>query len=127
MLFPYICTIGFLPFLCASAYTAGKKMARRFESVCFLRVLLPSRTKHTGADVPVCPLPCRDAPIQALATVGSLLGVEEALLETMLTQRVVRTRGEVFEKKLEVQDANLTRDAIVKSLYEVGGWDVRVG
>eukprot|EP00903_Cladosiphon_okamuranus_P011080 g10459.t1 len=54
----------------------------------------------------------------ALTTVGSLLGVREAVLEKMLTQRVVKTRGEVFEKKLEVQDANLTRDAIVKSLYE---------
>ena len=58
--------------------------------------------------------------MQALATVGSLLGVEEEVLEKMLTQRVVKTRGEVFEKKLELQDANLTRDAIVKSLYEVG-------
>eukprot|EP00752_Nemacystus_decipiens_P009380 g8383.t1 len=54
----------------------------------------------------------------ALATVGSLLGVAEMVLEKMLTERVVKTRGEVFEKKLEVQDANLTRDAIVKSLYE---------
>lgn len=59
--------------------------------------------------------------VQALATMASLLGVEEAVLEKMLTKRVVKTRGEVFEKKLEVQDANLTRDAIVKSLYEVGG------
>lgn len=79
--------------------------------------------------MPVCPAlfrwGCfwRGASIQALATVGSLLGVEEAVLEKMLTQRVVKTRGEVFEKKLEVQDANLTRNAIVKSLYEVGGWE----
>lgn len=56
---------------------------------------------------------------QALATLASLLGVEESVLEPMLTQRVVKTRGEVFTKQLEVLDANLTRDAIVKSLYEV--------
>lgn len=37
----------------------------------------------------------------------------------MLTQRVVVTRGEIFTKQLSVEDANLTRDAIVKSLYEV--------
>ncbi|CAM9886122.1 unnamed protein product, partial [Ectocarpus sp. 12 AP-2014] len=54
----------------------------------------------------------------ALATLASLLGVEEAVLEKMLTQRVVQTRGEVFVKQLEENDANLTRDAIVKSLYE---------
>ncbi|CAB1114761.1 unnamed protein product [Ectocarpus sp. CCAP 1310/34] len=54
----------------------------------------------------------------ALATLASLLGVEEAVLEKMLTQRVVQTRGEVFVKQLEENDAKLTRDAIVKSLYE---------
>lgn len=58
--------------------------------------------------------------VQALVTLASLLGVEEAVLEKMLTQRVVQTRGEVFVKQLEENDANLTRDAIVKSLYEVG-------
>lgn len=45
--------------------------------------------------------------------------MEEAVLEAMLTQRVVTTRGEVFTKQLSVQDASFTRDAIVKSLYEV--------
>eukprot|EP00904_Undaria_pinnatifida_P007215 jgi/Undpi1/3623/HiC_scaffold_16.g06993.m1 len=54
----------------------------------------------------------------ALGTLASVLGVEEAVLEQMLTQRVVKTRGEVFTKQLGVQDADLTRDAIVKSLYE---------
>lgn len=37
----------------------------------------------------------------------------------MLTQRVVVTRGETFTKQLGLNDATLTRDAIVKSLYEV--------
>lgn len=46
--------------------------------------------------------------------------MKEAVLEAMLTQRVVKTRGEVFTKQLGVQDADLTRDAIVKTLYEVG-------
>lgn len=40
-------------------------------------------------------------------------------MKSMLTQRVVTTRGEVFIKQLSVQDAEFTRDAIVKSLYEV--------
>lgn len=56
---------------------------------------------------------------QALATLAMLLGVEETVLEAMLTQRVVTTRAEVFTKQLGVPDADLTRDAIVKSLYEV--------
>lgn len=54
----------------------------------------------------------------------------ERVLEAMLTQRVVTTRGEVFTKQLSVQDAEYTRNAIVKSLYEAresrggsgGGW-----
>ncbi len=62
---------------------------------------------------------CLLATVQALATLASLLGVEESVLEKMLTQRVIKTRGEVFTRQLEEQDANLTRDAIVKSLYEV--------
>lgn len=37
----------------------------------------------------------------------------------MLTQRTVVTLGETFTKQLGLDDANLTRDAIVKSLYEV--------
>lgn len=57
---------------------------------------------------------------QALATLAELLGVEEVVMEAMLTQRVVTTRGEIFTKQLSVQDASFTRDAIVKSLYEVG-------
>lgn len=40
-------------------------------------------------------------------------------MESMLTQRVVVTRGEVFTKQLDVPNAELTRDAIVKSLFEV--------
>lgn len=52
---------------------------------------------------------------------SALLGVKSSLLEAMLTQREVKTMAETFTKKLEVQDASLTRDAIVKSLYEVGG------
>lgn len=57
--------------------------------------------------------------MQALSTLSKLLGVKELVLEAMLTQRVVTTRGEVFTKQLGVHDADLTRDAIVKSLYEV--------
>lgn len=45
--------------------------------------------------------------------------MEEDVLEAMLTQRVVTTRKEVFTKQLSAPDADLTRDAIVKSLYEV--------
>lgn len=52
-------------------------------------------------------------------TLAELLGVEESVLEAMLTQRVVTTRSEVFTKQLSVPDAELTRNAIVKSLYEV--------
>ncbi|CAN0252584.1 unnamed protein product, partial [Ectocarpus fasciculatus] len=48
----------------------------------------------------------------------AFLAVEESALEAMLTQRVVVTRGETFTKQLSTDDANLTRDAIVKSLYE---------
>ncbi|CAM9971674.1 unnamed protein product [Pylaiella littoralis] len=63
----------------------------------------------------------------ALERLSALLGVTAPLVESMLTQRVVKTRGEVFTKQLEVQDANLTRDAIVKSLYEaLFLWIVRV-
>lgn len=56
---------------------------------------------------------------QTLSTLATLLAVEELALERMLTQRVVVTRGETFTKQLGLNDANLTRDAIVKSLYEV--------
>lgn len=49
------------------------------------------------------------------------MGVEERLLEAMLTERVVVTRREKFVKQLRVVDAEFTRDAIVKSLYEVRG------
>lgn len=55
-----------------------------------------------------------------------LLGVEESVLEAMVTQRVVTTRGEVFTKQLGVHDADLTRDAIVKSLYEVREADLNI-
>ncbi|CBJ30507.1 conserved unknown protein [Ectocarpus siliculosus] len=55
---------------------------------------------------------------EALSTLAALLAVEESALEAMLTQRVVVTRGETFTKQLSAADANLTRDAIVKSLYE---------
>ena len=47
------------------------------------------------------------------------MGIEASAVETMLTRRDVKAGGEVYTKKLGVQDANLTRDAIVKSLYEV--------
>lgn len=57
--------------------------------------------------------------VQILTTLSELLAVEEPKLEAMLTQRVVTTRGEVFTKQLSLSDARLTRDAIVKSLYEV--------
>lgn len=56
---------------------------------------------------------------QALSTLAACLAVEESALEAMLTQRVVVTRGETFTKQLGLDEANLTRDAIVKSLYEV--------
>lgn len=52
---------------------------------------------------------------------ASLLGVDDAMLERMLLQRVVEARGDVIIRHLDVQDAERTRDAIVKSLYEVGG------
>lgn len=56
---------------------------------------------------------------QTLSTLAALLAVKESALEAMLTQRVVVTRGETFTKQLGLDDANLTRDAIIKSLYEV--------
>lgn len=56
---------------------------------------------------------------QALSTLSTLLGVEESMFESMLTQRKVTMRGEVFTKQLDVPGADLTRDAIVRSLYEV--------
>ena len=56
---------------------------------------------------------------QTLSTLAAFLAVEESALEAMLTQRTVVTRGETFTKQLGLDDANLTRDAIVKSLYEV--------
>ena len=59
-------------------------------------------------------------PQQALSNLASLLGLDEQSLEAMLTQRVVTTHGEVFTIQLDVSNAELTRDAIVKSLYEVG-------
>eukprot|EP00903_Cladosiphon_okamuranus_P006607 g6454.t1 len=55
---------------------------------------------------------------ETLSTLAAFLAVEESALEAMLTQRTVVTRGETFTKQLGVDDANLTRDAIVKSLYE---------
>ncbi|CAM9539979.1 unnamed protein product, partial [Ectocarpus fasciculatus] len=55
---------------------------------------------------------------ETLSTLAAFLAVEESALEAMLTQRVVVTRGETFTKQLSADDANLTRDAIVKSLYE---------
>ena len=61
--------------------------------------------------------------LQALSTLSSLVGVPVSSMESMLTQRVVVTRGEVFTKQLDVSNAELTRDAIVKSLFEVRrGW-----
>lgn len=59
------------------------------------------------------------SPLQAIKTLSMLLGVKETLLEAMLTERVITTRTETFTRKLNVPDAELTRDAIVKSLYEV--------
>lgn len=63
---------------------------------------------------------------QALTKLTELLGVEESVLEAMLTQRIVTTRGEVFIKQRSLSDAELTRDAIVKSLYEVRTYGVPV-
>ncbi len=63
---------------------------------------------------------------QTLSTLAGFLAVEEADLEAMLTQRAVVTRGETFTKLLSVADANLTRDAIVKSLYEVSTQEKRL-
>lgn len=56
---------------------------------------------------------------QTLSTLARLLGVEEEALRTMLTQRVIATRGEIFTIQVGLDDASLVRDAIVKSLYEV--------
>lgn len=91
--------------------------------ICYER-LFSLRINHGGnhitlSNVRLLLLTCGHDIIQALATLASLLGVEEGVLESMLTQRVVKTIGETFTKQLAVPDANLTRDAIVKSLYEV--------
>ena len=56
---------------------------------------------------------------QALGKLSALMGIDTALLETMLTKRVVKTGREEFTKKLGVQDAGLSRDAVVKALFEV--------
>ncbi|CAM9488990.1 unnamed protein product, partial [Ectocarpus sp. 13 AM-2016] len=55
---------------------------------------------------------------ETLSTLARLLGLGEGALRKMLTQRVVVTRGETFIIQLGLDDANLVRDAIVKSLYE---------
>ncbi|CAB1102969.1 unnamed protein product [Ectocarpus sp. CCAP 1310/34] len=55
---------------------------------------------------------------ETLSTLARLLGVGEGALGKMLTQRVIVTRGETFIIQLGLDDANLVRDAIVKSLYE---------
>lgn len=47
------------------------------------------------------------------------MGVDAALVEAMLTKRVVKTGREEFTKKLGVQDAALSRDAVVKALFQV--------
>lgn len=58
--------------------------------------------------------------LQVVETLSALVGVDASLVVSMLTQRVVKARvGESFTKQLTVQEATLTRDAIVKSLYEV--------
>lgn len=59
---------------------------------------------------------------QALDMLSGLMGVEASVVEAMLTLREVKAGGEVYTKKLSVQDANLTRDALVKSMYEVRLW-----
>ncbi|CAM9355556.1 unnamed protein product [Discosporangium mesarthrocarpum] len=58
------------------------------------------------------------ADIDDLQNLGDLLGVDMGALESLLIQRVVKTRGEVFTKKLDLQDATRTRDAVVKALYQ---------
>lgn len=50
---------------------------------------------------------------------GSLLGLEADVVNAMLRQREVTTMGETFNKRLGVQEAERTRDAIVKAVYEV--------
>ncbi|CAM9166452.1 unnamed protein product [Ascophyllum nodosum] len=55
---------------------------------------------------------------KAIERLSIVLGVDETRLEAMLTVREVVTRGETFKIKLAVHEAELTRDAIVKSLYE---------
>eukprot|EP00903_Cladosiphon_okamuranus_P006316 g6191.t2 len=55
---------------------------------------------------------------ETLSVLASLLAVEEAALEAMLTQTVTVAGGESFTKQLSPDNANLTRDAIAKSLYE---------
>lgn len=56
---------------------------------------------------------------QALEFVAGLMGVEASSVDAMLTQREVKTVAEVFTKQLELQDAERTRDAVVKALYAV--------
>lgn len=50
---------------------------------------------------------------------SALMGIDAALLEAMLTKRMVKTGREEFTKKLGVQDAALSRDAVVKALFQV--------
>eukprot|EP00752_Nemacystus_decipiens_P008749 g7810.t1 len=55
---------------------------------------------------------------EALSALAKLLAVEESALEAMLTQSVTVARSERYTKQLSPDNANRTRDAIVKSLYE---------
>lgn len=57
--------------------------------------------------------------LKALEFLAGLLGVEVTAVEGMITQRKMK----LVEKPIQlgVQDAKRTRDAVVKSLYEVGG------
>ncbi|CAM9708868.1 unnamed protein product, partial [Choristocarpus tenellus] len=55
---------------------------------------------------------------EALAHLAFLLGVTGDSLKSLLTQRVVKTRGEVFTKLYGMQEATRVRDAVVKALYQ---------
>lgn len=53
-----------------------------------------------------------------LKTAADLLKIDHNELRLLLTQRQVETRGETFHVSLTVREANFTRDAVTKAIYE---------
>lgn len=46
-----------------------------------------------------------------------LLGIDKAILQKSLCQKVIRTPEKIFEKMLSVEEAEQSRDALAKSIY----------